>query len=206
MPRSKEQSEQMRTRSRTRILEEAKKLFAEKGFFNCKMSEISQAAEMSQGNVYWYFRSKEDLLRTILTEGFDTHEEMTHQVAVLSISSQEQLMELIDRSIDLYQKQITFFTILLSLMAHSGTPFLQELGFDMPEIGMRYHNNLEKIFAKGRADGVVSDLDPKLLTMFFYALFNGLVLTYGDQWAQFPKTVLKDSMLRLLGAEIENTN
>jgi AcrR family transcriptional regulator len=202
MPRSKKQSEQMRIRSRTRILDEARKLFAEKGFFNCKISEIARAAEMSQGNVYWYFKSKEDLLVTILSEGFGSHEEMTQEVSALPLSSQEQLIELIDRSMDLYQKQSSFFTILLSLMAHSGTPFIRELGFNMPEIGMRYHSNLEKIFAKGRADGVVINLDPKTLTMFFYAFFNGLIITYGDQWAQFPKPLLRDSVLRLLGADI----
>jgi hypothetical protein len=89
-------------------------------------------------------------------------------------------------------------------MAHSGTPFIQELGFNMPDIGMRYHNNLEKIFTGARAEGVVSDLDPMTLTMFFYAFFNGLIITYGDQWTQQPKPILRDSVLRLLGAETKN--
>ena len=206
MPRSKEQSEQMRIQSRNRILDAARDLFAEKGFFNCKISEIAQEAEMSQGNVYWYFESKEHLLKTILSEGFDTHEEMTGEVVALPKSGQVQLQELIDRSIDLYKKQRAFITILLSLMAHSGTPFIQKLGFNMLEIGMRYHNNLEKIFTRARAEGVVSDLDPKTLTMFFYAFFNGLIITYGDQWTQQPKPILRDSVLRLLGAKIGNVS
>ena len=198
MPRSKEQSEQMRIRSRTRILEEAKTLFAEKGYFNCRISDIAGAAEMSQGNVYWYFESKEYILKTILSEGFDTHEEMTGEVAALPLSGQEQLLELIDRSIELYQKQSAFITILLSLMAHSGAPFIQELGFNMPEIGTRYHSNLEKIFSKARAEGAVANLEPHALTMFFYAFFNGLIITYGDQWSELPKNILQKAVLKLL--------
>jgi TetR/AcrR family fatty acid metabolism transcriptional regulator len=203
MPRSKEQSEQMRIRSRTRILEEAQSLFAEQGYFNSRISDIANAAEMSQGNVYWYFNSKADLLKTILSEGFDAHEEMTRKVAALPVSAEEQLVALIDISIKLYQKQSSFVRILLSLMAHRGTSYIEELGFDMQEIGMRYHQNLEKIFTKALAEGAVVDLDPHILTMFFYAFFNGLIITYGDQWATLPKKILKEAVLNLLAGDFK---
>ena len=201
MPRSKELSEQMRAQSRSRILKEARKLFAEKGFFNCKMSEIAQAAEMSQGNLYWYFNSKEHLLQSILSEGFEAHEAMTSQVAGLSLPGKDQLLELIERSIDLYSQQNAFITILLSLLAHGGMPFIEELGFDMARIGLQYHRHLGKIFTDACNEGIVADLDPDTLTMLFYAFFNGLIITYGEEWAQVPRSVLRESILRLLGAE-----
>lgn len=206
MPRSKEQSKQMRTRSRSRILKEATKLFAEQGYFNSKMTDIATASDMSQGNVYWYFESKEDLLRTILAEGFDKHEEMTSEVAALPFSGEDQLLNLVERSLDLYQEQKAFVTILISLMAHRGTPFIEQLGFDMLEIGRRYHNNLERIFTKARAEGVVANLDPTVLTMFFYAFFNGFIITYGEQWSELPRNVLVDAVLKLLGSKAEVAN
>jgi AcrR family transcriptional regulator len=206
MPRSKELSQQMRAQSRSRILNEARRIFAEKGFFNCKMSEIAQAADMSQGNVYWYFDSKEHLLQSILSEGFEAHEEMVSQVAALPLPEKGRLLELIERSIDLYSQQNAFTTILLSLMAHGGTPFIEELGFDMSKIGMQYHRHLGKIFTEARTDRIVADLDLNTLIMFFYAFFNGLIITYGEQWAQIPRSVLRESILRLLGSETGSAN
>jgi TetR/AcrR family fatty acid metabolism transcriptional regulator len=45
-----------------RIIEAALKVFAEKGFYNSKISEIAKEAEVADGTIYLYFKSKYDLL------------------------------------------------------------------------------------------------------------------------------------------------
>lgn len=50
---------------RERILECAMKIFAEKGFQDATISEISKAAGVSDATVYEYFKSKEELLFSI---------------------------------------------------------------------------------------------------------------------------------------------
>jgi AcrR family transcriptional regulator len=42
MPRSKQASEQMRARSRAKILEAARRLFADQGYFSSKVAEIAR--------------------------------------------------------------------------------------------------------------------------------------------------------------------
>src|SRR5574341_1408831 len=50
---------------RTQILDAASKVFARKGFHGARISEIAKAARLSEGSIYNYFRSKEDLLVNI---------------------------------------------------------------------------------------------------------------------------------------------
>lgn len=47
---------------RTQILEAAARVFARKGFDRATVSDIARAARLSEGSIYNYFRSKEDLL------------------------------------------------------------------------------------------------------------------------------------------------
>lgn len=48
-----------------RILDAAVKVFASKGFFQSKVSEIAREAGVADGTVYLYFKSKDDLLISI---------------------------------------------------------------------------------------------------------------------------------------------
>lgn len=47
---------------RGRILDSAMRVFASKGFFGAKVSDIAQEAGVADGTIYLYFKSKDDLL------------------------------------------------------------------------------------------------------------------------------------------------
>jgi TetR/AcrR family fatty acid metabolism transcriptional regulator len=47
---------------RERILASAMRVFASKGFFGAKVSDIAEDAGVADGTIYLYFRSKDDLL------------------------------------------------------------------------------------------------------------------------------------------------
>jgi AcrR family transcriptional regulator len=52
-------------RTKEAFLEAAKKVFAEKGYFNAKISDISAAAGRSSGSFYNYYDNKESLLEDL---------------------------------------------------------------------------------------------------------------------------------------------
>jgi TetR/AcrR family fatty acid metabolism transcriptional regulator len=56
------------TSKRERILRAAVDVFAGKGYFNAKVSEIAKSAGVADGTIYLYFDGKEDLLITIFRE------------------------------------------------------------------------------------------------------------------------------------------
>jgi TetR/AcrR family fatty acid metabolism transcriptional regulator len=56
---------QLEESRRTQILEAASKVFARRGFHRATIAEIAKTARLSEGSIYNYFRSKEDLLVNI---------------------------------------------------------------------------------------------------------------------------------------------
>jgi len=203
MPRSKMVSEQMRAQTREKILTTARRLFAARGYFNCKISDIAREAGMSQGILYWYFASKEELLKSVLADGFETLGQLTETAANRSGTSREKLSALLDDYITFGRQKGEFTAVFISIMGHGGLPLLAKLGFDTTQIGMRYHQALSTILAQGQAEGVVlAGIDPNILAMFFFSLFNGLMITYGTDWLNVPDQYVRQAVLRLLGSYV----
>ena len=198
-PRSREMSEQMRAQSRERILAAARNLFAERGYFACKVADIAARAGMSTGNVYWHFPTKEAILQAVLAEGFAAVETMTAEVAGEYGPARRKLDILVERTLDLYGRHREFVVTLGGLMGHGGQELIRSLGFDMREIGGRYHANLRRVFAEAWAEAAIAPADPEMLVSFYFSFFNGLLITYGDLWPALDREVIRDAALRLVG-------
>lgn len=202
MPRSKVQSEQIRAESRQEILSTARRLFAERGYAGCRVSDIAREADMSQGNIYWYFSSKEEILKAVLTDGFENLGALMAEVAARSGTSMEKLDDLIARYIAFGREQggNEFIAIFFTLIAQGGVERFQELGFDTRQIGFGYHQSVAAIITQGQAEGTVKqDLDPNLLSTFFFSFFNGLMFIYGKDWMDIPDETIREAVIRLLG-------
>jgi AcrR family transcriptional regulator len=76
MPRTPEQYEEIRNEKKKVILDAALKLFADKGYAATSISCIAETANISKGLMYNYFKSKEDLLKTIVQGFIDEIAEM----------------------------------------------------------------------------------------------------------------------------------
>jgi TetR/AcrR family fatty acid metabolism transcriptional regulator len=53
---------------RQRIINAAVKVFAEKGFFNAKVSEIARESGVANGTIYLYFANKDDILISLFEQ------------------------------------------------------------------------------------------------------------------------------------------
>ncbi|WP_433165705.1 TetR/AcrR family transcriptional regulator [Kribbella sp. CA-247076] len=71
MPRSATANQEMRERSRERILAAALEVFAAKGYEAASISEITARAEVSRGLVAYYFATKERLAAELLDRWLD---------------------------------------------------------------------------------------------------------------------------------------
>lgn len=56
---------------REAILRAATRVFARNGYFNSKVADIARAAGVADGTVYLYFKSKEEILRSIFDRSVD---------------------------------------------------------------------------------------------------------------------------------------
>lgn len=203
MVRSKQINEQIRAESQAKLLAAARQVFATQGYFNCTVSDIARQAGMSQGNLYWYYPSKEELLKAVLADGFDKVEQVLIDAEGYPGDSRDRIEYLIDRYLELSHIQGDFTSIFVSLLGHGGTPLLKQMGFDPLQIGMRYHQHLSTIFTQARLEGVVADVDPNILAVFFFSFFNGLLITYGKDRTMVPEMSIRQALLRLLGSPVD---
>jgi TetR/AcrR family fatty acid metabolism transcriptional regulator len=57
------------TDKREAILRAATKVFARSGYFNSKVADVAKVAGVADGTVYLYFKSKEEILRSLFDRG-----------------------------------------------------------------------------------------------------------------------------------------
>lgn len=95
-------------RSRERLVEAAKAVFEEDGFFDARISDISQRAGMSHGSFYYYFDSKEEIFREV-TAAVD--EELSAPLGDVilahssNVSAQERIRQAIARHFESYRDE-----------------------------------------------------------------------------------------------------
>ena len=198
-PRSKEASAKMRAASRAALLEAARHLFSEQGFFNTKVVEIADRAGMSPGNLYLYFAGKDELLQAVLADGFAALAASLQAAAEHPGTRRQKLIHLIEAYLAFERERGDFTRLLMSLFGHGGAPLLQQLGFDLQQIGAGYHQRLIQILAHPEEETAAPAAEPEVLAMFFFAFFNGLSITYGEDWLSIPAEVIRDGAMRLLG-------
>lgn len=63
--------EQLRQERRQQILAAALAVFSERGYHAANVSDVAAAAGVSQGTIYWYFDSKQELLTAAVLSYFD---------------------------------------------------------------------------------------------------------------------------------------
>lgn len=83
------------------ILEVAKKQFAKKGYRGTTMSSIARACDMNKASLYYYFSSKKDLYREVLTKIYS-------EISESFTSSMAQSKDYIERAKELVAITIDF--------------------------------------------------------------------------------------------------
>ncbi|OGO19805.1 MAG: hypothetical protein A2Z14_08285 [Chloroflexi bacterium RBG_16_48_8] len=63
------------------ILQAATAVFARLGFHKARMDDIAQEAGLSKGAVYWYFKSKDEIITTILDRFMDRELENIQRIS-----------------------------------------------------------------------------------------------------------------------------
>ena len=76
--------------SQNKILEAAEEVFSMKGFDGARVDEIALKAGVNKALLYYYFQSKENILRELIKRSMDTMEEMMSQnIAAITERSKE---------------------------------------------------------------------------------------------------------------------
>ena len=94
---------------RQQFIKAAEELFREKGYDNVTMSEIADRVGMSHGAYFYYFKSKEELMRALIINSVrETEEHLKAVVSDKSKSAVEKMQFLLSMTIDSYSSEQEF--------------------------------------------------------------------------------------------------
>ncbi len=103
---------------RQSILESSKMLFSQKGFFNTSISDIVRETGFPVGTIYTYFKSKDEIVRSIVEVGWQQWYEQVEQACDSESSPEHKIQILIDRFIPKLFEDLDLINILLSEAIH----------------------------------------------------------------------------------------
>jgi AcrR family transcriptional regulator len=172
METSSNRQQKIREQRRRQILETAFEIFSKKGYNATKVSDIAAQAGVSQGTIYWYFDSKEDLLTQSLLSFF---EDMSHSM-VESLerfpTAMEKLRSLADILENFIKSAEGLFIIFLEFWASSSQR--EEVGKIWTDILVQYKDFLSNIIHEGIQNGEFKPVDADGLVWAVMATYDGL--------------------------------
>jgi len=96
------------------ILEGAIKCFSEKGYRGTSIQDIADALGISKGSLYFYFKSKEDLLLSIFKYYIESVSRKSQELSrSTELSSRDKLRKQISMSYELYDQHKSFIMIIM---------------------------------------------------------------------------------------------
>ena len=159
---------------RSRIISAAVKIIARKGFVEAKIADIAKSAGVSEGTVYEYFKSKEELLLSlskILLERNLKHLNETFEVK----TPLKKLRRMIRRHFSLYLTDRDFLKVFLLHMQHNSR-FYGSIAY---ESFRQYYQVVENIIEEGKDNGNFRrDVNPRVFRNLFLGTFSHMALRW----------------------------
>jgi AcrR family transcriptional regulator len=85
---------------KNQILDAATIVFADAGFNHARMDDIADQSGLSKGAIYWYFKSKDEIIIAILARMFEREFRDLESILDTTGSATERLEIIIDRTLD----------------------------------------------------------------------------------------------------------
>ncbi|MEF2145998.1 MAG: TetR/AcrR family transcriptional regulator [Desulfovibrionaceae bacterium] len=159
------------------ILKAATVLFANKGFADTSMQELSKLTGAAEGTIFYHFKNKERLLLSILIE------------------TRGDVVEAFDRffegrscrdGLHMVEEVVSFYLYLAGLMEFQFLLLQRHFLYRFAEENAEFRENLEAIYnciadffekaiAMGQADGSIGDVHPRKTALILFTMVDGIV-------------------------------
>jgi len=181
MPRTKEAFQQIRDESKQHILDKAVEVFAAKGLANTKISDLAQAAGVSQGLLYRYFSDKDDVFIALLEQAIDGVNNHAQDAIKHAGTPLEKIHWLTEQILQSMQERIevpAYFKLFSQSMALPGRAQETLMKFDTVS------NILRELIIEGQKMGEVANRDPDKLLFIYFSCLYGLAAgkSFNNRW------------------------
>jgi len=153
--------------TRVDILKSAAKAFRRLGYHGATVEQIAAALHMKKGNLYYYFKNKEEILFACHQYSLDRLAQLLEEIERGGAASDVKLRQLIDAFVHTLLDELHGTALFLDLEALSATHLRAVIARrDAFERGVR------RVIEEGMASGAFANGDPKLLAFALFGAVN----------------------------------
>ena len=168
---------------KNQILDAATQVFMQKGFDKARMDDIVEETGLSKGTLYWYFKSKYDIIISILDRIFlSALERLKSQQKDSQLSASEALWQFTEEAIEGYHKTLRLMPVAYEFLAMAFRNTFVQKAFK--QYMDHYMEVLVPIIQRGIDSGEFRPVDATEAAIAAGAIFEGTILlwVYDKDW------------------------
>lgn len=198
MPRRPEQNEAIRQAQRQAILNAALPLFARGGIDGTPVSQIAKAAGVAHGTVFLYFPTKEELAAAVLTHFLGQGLERLQSALTEEGAPVARLERFTRFTLSMMIQEIDLLLLAAHVLAQRER--FKDLAPHLFAFSHALTRELVAIIRAGQEAGELLPGDPEATAWAFFALLQGMPLTFDDPAEGNPFwEALIDRTMRIFG-------
>ncbi len=159
--------------TRVDILKSAAKAFRRLGYHGATVEQIAAALHMKKGNLYYYFKNKEEILFACHQYSLDRLTQLLDEIEASGSPADTRLRRLIDAFVHTILNELHGTALFLDLEAlspaHLKAVIARRDAFD---------RGVRRVIEEGMATGVFAPGDPKLLAFALFGAVNWIPRWY----------------------------
>lgn len=178
-----------------RILEAAVAVFAEKGFFVSRISDIADRADVADGTVYLYFKNKDEILATAINTAFDAFMSTARTELEKLPTPSDRLRRLAYLHLDALGSNHSL-AVVFQMELRQSTRSLSE--FSHQHL-VEYFSLVRQAICDGKASGEFrKDLPEKIAANCFFGAIDEMVTSWVLSAKDYPLSHVADAILDIL--------
>lgn len=167
---------------RKKIIEVATKLFKERDIHSVKLDEIAQIVGISKSSIYTYYKSKDDLFYSCLTDGID--EFIDHSYKIIEEQPFKAGLEsMVNSLLEIAKVKGPLMAILFKI-GPTSVKISDDYYKEQQKQKQKGMEMLENFFQKGVKEGILTpDIPVKRMAIVFQSMFpiNVEMMLYGEE-------------------------
>ena len=183
------------------VLQSAANIFFAKGFHATSIEDVARDVGMLKGSLYYYIKSKDDLLFQLLLAGIEDGDAFIARQIDVAGDPVEQLERAIRAQIDyIIQNKVPF-----GLFLHEFDSLSGKRQHKLISVMSRYNSRFVELVCRGQQQGRLIDGEPWLIVNGILGMCNWLYRWYDTDHVSGPEQI-KQVFLRMILSGIQNNS
>lgn len=179
------------------ILDAASEVFADKGVHETRMDDIVKESGLSKGTLYWYFKSKDEIVLSIFERMFSREFQELENLVDTDGSATERMLYFAERASEDIRRMLRLIPLAYEFMAWA---FRRKFIQDAFKLYVnKFMDILIPLLQQGIDSGEFRNINPRAAAITVGAIIEGTILIWVyDQSLVDPEQHIREGIILLL--------